>query len=240
MDRPLLPSNVWIPLEPSGEDRCPYLADRLSSLDAGLIAPDPTGFDDLMARGFRRQGLLFYRPSCLGCAACVPIRVPVESFRPTRSQRRLLRRTEGRYTVEVGPVHYDPAHYAMYAAHAQQVSAENRPSRPAIYRASFLETLVQTHQILFRVDGELAAVTILDEGASSVSSVYAFWDARFADLSPGTFSALWEIEWARANGKRYYYLGYWVEACERMVYKARFRPHELYDWANARWYVAPE
>ncbi len=81
----------------------------------------------------------------------------------------------------------------------------------------------------------VVAVSVLDEGAASVSSVYAFWDPDFARFAPGTFSALWELEWARARGKHYYYLGYWVSGCAKMRYKASFRPYELFDWDSGVW-----
>ncbi len=75
--------------------------------------------------------------------------------------------------------------------------------------------------------GSLLGVGICDVCAESLSSVYFYFDPDEARRSLGTFSAMWEIEWARRNSIPHYYLGYWVKACGAMEYKANFKPFEL-------------
>jgi arginine-tRNA-protein transferase len=55
--------------------------------------------------------------------------------------------------------------------------------------------------------------------------------------SPGIFSVIREIEFARDMGKEYYYLGYYVAECPRMRYKNTFRPTEKYSWDEKKWLV---
>jgi arginine-tRNA-protein transferase len=38
---------------------------------------------------------------------------------------------------------------------------------------------------------------------------------------------LWLVETAASIGLDYVYLGYWIEACDKMSYKTRYRPIEL-------------
>ena len=45
-------------------------------------------YQQMMDRHFRRSGRLFYRPRCIGCQACVPIRLDVRTFAASRSQER--------------------------------------------------------------------------------------------------------------------------------------------------------
>jgi len=70
--------------------------------------------------------------------------------------------------------------------------------------------------------------------------VYLYYDPAFAFLSPGTLSALLEIEWvqkitAKAPALKYYYMGYYIHTCEKMKYKGQFHPSDLlcpetYTW----------
>jgi arginine-tRNA-protein transferase len=56
--------------------------------------------------------------------------------------------------------------------------------------------------------------------------VYFYFDPREARRSIGTFSGLYEIEWAREMKLAHWYMGYWIKECPTMAYKARFRPCE--------------
>lgn len=47
------------------------------------------------------------------------------------------------------------------------------------------------------IDGELMMVGVLDYTPACLSSVYLYYDPKFEFLSPGTLSALREIEHVR-------------------------------------------
>ena len=76
------------------------------------------------------------------------------------------------------------------------------------------------------MDGELAAVAIIDRGERSLSAVYTYWDPRHSALSLGTYSILTQIELARRAGLDWVYLGLAIAANHSMAYKLRFLPHE--------------
>lgn len=94
-----------LPLYVGHEHECAYLPGRTARM--AMVPPDfPLNrelFSILVANGFRRSGELVYRTYCQDCAACVPVRVPVERFRPNRSQRRVQRLNAGLQVVEKPP-----------------------------------------------------------------------------------------------------------------------------------------
>ncbi|MGB1008356.1 MAG: arginyltransferase, partial [Thiolinea sp.] len=69
---------------------CPYLDGYKATnllVDPGFRM-DPYIYGRLIDKGFRRSGADVYRPCCYRCQACVSTRIPVNDFKPRRSQRR--------------------------------------------------------------------------------------------------------------------------------------------------------
>ncbi|KAL9938609.1 hypothetical protein V8E36_002328 [Tilletia maclaganii] len=94
----------------------------------------------------------------------------------------------------------------------------------------------------WRLDGKLIAVGVLDILPSCVSSVYLYYDPQYEHLNLGKASALREILLVQQlrrkrgmEGIQYYYLGYWIANCQKMVYKGSFRPQLVLDTATNEW-----
>src|ERR1041384_7622855 len=70
---------------------CPYLPGKAErNLGTELAGRQAAAFyNDLSRAGFRRSHHLAYRPACLGCNSCVPVRIPVAAFNESRSLRRI-------------------------------------------------------------------------------------------------------------------------------------------------------
>jgi len=208
---------------------CSYLPGRLAhSLYVDTHTHlDAETYSRLAEQGFRRSGDLVYRPECHGCSACVPVRIPVARFSPSRSQLRCLR---GNRDVEVNPLPavYKDEHYRLFKRYLASRHEEGgmADSSPEDYVGFLTSEWSSTWFVEFRHGGQLQAVAVVDRLDHGLSAVYTFFDPDQKERGFGTLAVLWQVEQARNLGLDWVYLGFWIEACQKMNYKDRFRPLE--------------
>jgi len=148
-------------------------------------------------------------------------------FEATRAQRRAIARhasLEYRY----GELKFNAEHYALYRLYQSERhrgGGMDHDSREQ-YAHFLLQSNVATRLIEFREGGELRMISIVDELADGLSSVYTFFDPLVPRASYGTYNILWQIEEARRRGLAYVYLGYWIAQSRKMSYKNQFKPIE--------------
>jgi arginine-tRNA-protein transferase len=179
-----------------------------------------------MDAGFRRSGRVVYQPVCGHCRACVPLRVPVATFQPDKSQRRTWRRNPD-LTVTLTDPEPTPEKHDLYERYRQQWHGADEPRDWSQFTSFLYDSPVETLEFSYRDPaGRLLGVGICDVCDESLSSVYFYFDPDESKRSLGTFSALYELDWASRAGIPYYYLGYWITGCGAMEYKANYRPCE--------------
>jgi arginine-tRNA-protein transferase len=214
----------------TAEQPCPYIEGRTEcKAVTELAGPGAPRLHDMLSRaGFRRSHGIAYRPACRGCNACVPVRVVVEGFRPTRSMRRVRKRSAG-LTASEHPSIATLEQYAVFEAYelARHGDGDMAMMDFTDYRAMVEDSPVDTRIIEYREpDGRLAAVALTDWLSDGVSGVYKFFAVDRTRTSPGSYVILWHIEHARRLGLPYVYLGYWIGESQKMAYKMRFQPLE--------------
>ena len=219
---------------------CSYLPHReATTLFADPLAEiDTAMYSALTEAGFRRSGGHIYRPYCADCAACIPVRVPVGDFSPTRRQRRIWRRNTELEVKGTRPCATREI-YDLYERYinTRHIDGDMYPARRDQFESFLVDGRPEAVFFEFREQGQLLAVAVADELTGGMSAIYTFFDPDADKRSPGVFAVLWLIEETRRRALPHLYLGYWIKQCQKMNYKVDYRPIEMY--INNHWLPAP-
>lgn len=230
--------------------KCGYLPNKLAQ--SLIAAPhhlvDTNIYSGLIQQGFRRSGKFAYRPYCENCKACIAIRLILDNFAPSRSQKRAYKQ-HANLTARILPLGYQQQHFELYTSYQALRHADEELSQQAEahrtaeiqteadqYRQFLCKSNVESLMIEFSdADGAVKIVSVIDVVSDGISAVYTFYDAVVASASfgantkrasYGTYSIMWLAEWTKMLGLPFLYLGYWIEASPKMAYKQQFKPQQ--------------
>ena len=194
---------------------------------------DPSQLDELLAQGWRHFGTQFFRYSLgiheFDIRRVIPLRVRLEQFSLSKSQRRILNRNQDA-SVEIRPIEITDEAMYLFDRHKRRFSLGVPNSIYDFLSEEPASVPCEALEVSVRLDGSLVAASYFDVGERSVSAVYGMFHPEFPRRSLGIFTMLHEIEYARANGKEIYYQGYAYEGNSFYDYKKRFRGTESFDW----------
>lgn len=180
-----------------------------------------------LASGFRRNGNTMYTMACPGCDACRSLRVDPLQFRPNRSQKRVLEKCK-HVKAMVRELEFSKEKMDLLDQFFRHRFPNQENSGANYYGTFFANTITDTYEVEYRLDDELLGVAVIDVGSQWLNAVYFYFDDRFSHLSPGVFNILHLLNLCRMQDIRHLYLGYAIAGHGPMVYKTRFKPHELF------------
>lgn len=216
-------------------EQCPYLEDKISISESMLISEiDDDDLNYLLSLGFRHFGEIFFRPMCGSCRSCIPMRISVRQFSPSKSVRRLYNRNKNFKVTLEKPVPSKET-FELYKQHKKRFKLQFNESYELYVKSFFYPPEFNFNRVLAVRDGSrLVALTHLDVTTNAMSAIYCYFDENYNRFSPGKFSVYKEIEIAAELGIRWLYLGYYVPRNRHMQYKIQFKPNQIMT-ANHTW-----
>lgn len=216
--------------------KCSYIQGR----EAHTLFLDPRAahssdtYSRLTQIGFRRSGGHVYRPHCTDCRACIPTRIPVESFSLSRRFRRVLKKNQD-IEIRMEPAEFSNEYYELYTRYISERhrNGDMYPPSQEQFRSFLLASWSETFFLNIYISNKLSAVAVTDAFPKSLSAIYTFYDPTHSQRSLGVYSVLRQLEECKQRKLDYLYLGYWIKEVKNMRYKTDYRPIELL--INQRW-----
>ena len=224
--------------EPSSTDfcmldyECAYLPDKKVRMHYKHIEKATKEYNTaLIHRGWRRFGSYYFHPICNDCTECKSLRISVNEFKLSKSQKKSIKRNRETEIIIQKPS-LTQAHLDLYnkyhAFKHQKDDWTHRNISPREYKENFVEGAHDFgKEVLYMQDGKIIGVDLIDILDDGISSIYFYYDPDFPRLSLGIYSLLYQIELAKVLELPWIYLGYWVDGCKAFSYKSNFQPQEL-------------
>ncbi len=213
---------------------CAYLPDKKVRMNYKYVQNASKAFSTaVISRGWRRFGKYYFHPVCNGCNECKSIRIDVNNYHYTKSQKKSISRNKNTQIIVQEPTLTKP-HLELYNKYHEFKSKKDAWNHRNITQREYHENFVDGandfgKEILYIIDDKLVGVDLVDILDDGISSIYFFYDPDYARLSLGTYSLIYQIKLAEILELPWIYLGYWVDGCKAFAYKPNFQPQEILD-----------
>jgi len=229
---------ISIPLFLTDQTPCSYL-DKKNSQSAFVhpsFSLNTAIYSQLIEQGYRRSGNEVYTPHCPDCSKCIPTRIAADQFIATKNQKRCIKKNQNT-SIVIKPATFEQAHYDMYMRYQKHKHGEGgmADSSPEDYINFLASSWCNTLFVEFSIDGELAAVTIVDRLEDALSAVYTFYEPKFSSYSLGNYAVLWQIQHAKEMHLEFVYMGFWITDCRKMSYKTQYQP--IQGFIEKKWQI---
>lgn len=212
------------------QDKCSYLQGREQTTHYKIVENcSAQSSQDLIERGYRRFGRMYFRPICAACQECQSIKIDVANYTFSKSARRVFKKASHIKSYVQKPV-MSYEHLALFEKYhkfmQEKKGWEYSETTPDHYYNSFIVGHESFgYEVLYYDRNRLIGVDLIDILDDGISSIYFYYDPEYAHLSLGKLSLYKQIEYAKKVNKPWIYLGYYVADCPSLSYKSQYKPY---------------
>ncbi|MFK5937162.1 MAG: arginyltransferase [Sulfurimonas sp.] len=211
-------------------DKCSYIKGNTQSTHYKMVENcSAQDCQDLIERGFRRFGKMYFRPICNDCQECQSIKIDAQNFTFTKSAKRVLKKaTHIKSYLQKPTLTQEHLNlFKKYHLHMKDKKEwDYHETTPEHYYQSFVSGHANFgHEVLYFDENKLIGVDLIDILEDGISSIYFYYDPDYSAYSLGKLSLYKQIQYALKARKKWIYLGYYVEECPSLSYKADYKPY---------------
>ena len=216
------------------EDKCSYLDDKTQTTHYKIIHNcSKEHSQELVERGYRRFGKMFFRPICPSCDECKSIKIDANNYNFSKSAKRIMKKNAHVQSIIQKPT-LTQEHINIFEKYHLHMSDKKSWDYNKTTAEHYYGSFVQGHEdfgyeVLYFIEDRLIAVDLIDILENGISSIYFYYDPEFAHLSLGKFSLYNQIKYVQEANKEWIYLGYYVKECPSLSYKAEYTPFITLD-----------
>lgn len=213
------------------DDKCSYLQDIDTTTHYKIIENiSPKNSQELIERGFRRFGKMYFRPICATCSECQSIKIDVDNFELSKSQKRVLKKASHiKSYIQQPSLSYE--HLELFDKYHLYMHDKKGWDYSKTTHEHYYNSFVSGHgdfgyEVLYYDDDKLIGVDLIDVLEDGISSIYFYYDPDYSEYSLGKLSMYNQVKFAKKTSKKWIYMGYYVKECPSLSYKAHYKPFQ--------------
>ncbi len=211
-------------------DKCSYLEAKQQTAHYKILSQCSMSYcTTLVRRGWRRFGKMFFRPICSDCTECQSLKIDVNNYHFSKSEKRVLHKnTHITHHIQKPSVSYE--HLSLFNTYHAHMHTHRGWDYNETDVQGYYNSFVHGHhdfgyEVLYYDREKLICVDLIDILDDGISSIYCYYDPNYSALSLGKYSLLLQISLAKSLEKSWIYLGYYVKDCQSLAYKNQFKPY---------------
>jgi arginine-tRNA-protein transferase len=199
---------------------------------------EPAALDTYLSQGWFRSSNFLHKSKviCLTGKLCdvLQIRYDLDTLTFSKSQRKLLRKNDAAFRVEIRPHRFSKAKNRLYELAKPKFQGFSHPDLRSFLTGFEENNLFHTMEVAVFDKDKLVAVSLFDRGLFSIANILGLYEPDYKEFSLGTYTLLKEIEYAQLNGCRYTYPGYVLQGNSDFDYKTRFNSVQ-FRYVSGHW-----